>query len=612
MSNNVLTITEGEMSNYQENLKNLFLEGSSNGRNWTALNTNVRAKGEASGQSKRGGAEQIWPLPSPFNAVNVFDWEQFGRDEYSNWKAVDCSNMFTNWTETQWNPLYNTINSKNMNKMFYRARIPYLGIRLKELRTVDCEDFSSAFEESEVKSLGHYEGVAKPEPNERKDHFNVNFNIDFVCDKVENFDRVFKNCQKLVTIGTIQSHSGLTFEETFQGCFELREVRFDGIIDYDGLDFRDCPRLSSDSIYSLLTHLSQPRVESSKKTLYLNENVITELKKLIFVNVAQIDGVDYFFPPSTELYNGLYEVWNYWNIISCKQNFVSFSDDSANPYYAKLVSHYDYGYNYWATDYADQVALQDFIDNHVRLAAEYEGRQYFMANYGEGSGYIKDGENIIETDIIEEGGPFVSQLITDDDQLNQCFHPLRKTIKPTYAFRILSHSNESHGLRRHALKDLTDKVDLDFSETRSANEAFRGLRINKIGDINLLQSYMEYNNRIFQECTELVAIGEITVPLFSCYHDVFDGCYELTTLSFTPYSSENNIGIGHPIDLSDCFHLSHDSIVSIVNALSPTVRGKAVTLWSSAVYDAFGGNLEEGSEWDQLINTKSNWSFSLI
>ena len=59
------------------------------------------------------------------------------------------------------------------------------------------------------------------------------------------------------------------------------------------------------------------------------------------------------------------------------------------------------------------------------------------------------------------------------------------------------------------------------------------------------------------------------------------------------------------------FNASHNltkaSITSIINALSPTTSGLAITLSQTAVNKAF-----TTSEWDALIATKTNWTISLV
>lgn len=57
--------------------------------------------------------------------------------------------------------------------------------------------------------------------------------------------------------------------------------------------------------------------------------------------------------------------------------------------------------------------------------------------------------------------------------------------------------------------------------------------------------------------------------------------------------------------------LSHDSIVSIINALSPNASGKTASFSATAVGNAFEGG-SEGAEWKALIATKPNWTISLV
>lgn len=64
-------------------------------------------------------------------------------------------------------------------------------------------------------------------------------------------------------------------------------------------------------------------------------------------------------------------------------------------------------------------------------------------------------------------------------------------------------------------------------------------------------------------------------------------------------------------------NLSHDSLVNIINALSITTTGLTVTLSQTAVNKAFetSDGSADGStstEWSALVNTKSNWTISLV
>lgn len=66
----------------------------------------------------------------------------------------------------------------------------------------------------------------------------------------------FYDAKNLVNARTIKVHSSLEYLNPFGGCFSLKEVRFDGTIGKNGLDFKDCANLSKASIESAINSLS--------------------------------------------------------------------------------------------------------------------------------------------------------------------------------------------------------------------------------------------------------------------------------------------------------------------------------------------------------------------
>ena len=84
----------------------------------------------------------------------------------------------------------------------------------------------------------------------------------------------------------------------------------------------------------------------------------------------------------------------------------------------------------------------------------------------------------------------------------------------------------------------------------------------------------------------------------------FDGCRQLKE-----FRVEGVIPV--TCSFSHSTLLSHDSIVNIINALSPTASGQTLTLSATAVNNAFEGG-SEGAEWQALIATKPTWTFSLV
>lgn len=93
------------------------------------------------------------------------------------------------------------------------------------------------------------------------------------------------------------------------------------------------------------------------------------------------------------------------------------------------------------------------------------------------------------------------------------------------------------------------------------------------------------------------------------------------TFNFVMCSYLENITItgiiGQNINLGDC-PLLKDSIISVINALSTTTSKKTVTFKKTAINNAFGINIDdestypEGSEFYNLRNSKTNWTFNYV
>lgn len=131
----------------------------------------------------------------------------------------------------------------------------------------------------------------------------------------------------------------------------------------------------------------------------------------------------------------------------------------------------------------------------------------------------------------------------------------------------------------------------------------------------------------FDNCPNLEEIEDIgLVPTFR-YYGTFTRCPKLHTIAkmrvnedtgyINPFSSgivnltiEGIIG-QNGFDTRSCKNLSKASITSIINALSTTTSGLTVTLSKTAVDNAFEGG-SGGGEFHDLIDSKENWTISLI
>lgn len=156
-----------------------------------------------------------------------------------------------------------------------------------------------------------------------------------------------------------------------------------------------------------------------------------------------------------------------------------------------------------------------------------------------------------------------------------------------------------------ALMDSVGKK-LDFSNCSNINNAFQGSQFTRLGKIYCKGASSWYNT--FASCSKLVTIDEWG-------HPNEDGTIAGgLTGTFTDCTSLANITVRGIITGTANFQwcpLTKASITSIVNALSPSVSGKTLTLSKTAVNNAFEGG-KDGSEWNTLIADKTNWSFSLI
>ena len=129
-----------------------------------------------------------------------------------------------------------------------------------------------------------------------------------------------------------------------------------------------------------------------------------------------------------------------------------------------------------------------------------------------------------------------------------------------------------------------------------------------IEDIKICNSlWMVYT---FEGCTNLHTIERIYPNENTTYSKVFVDCKSLINLTIDGTIGQNGFNVQWSTKLS------HDSIVSIINALSATTTGLTVTLSLAAVNSAFetseGANDgNTSSEWLALVATRSNWTIAL-
>lgn len=149
---------------------------------------------------------------------------------------------------------------------------------------------------------------------------------------------------------------------------------------------------------------------------------------------------------------------------------------------------------------------------------------------------------------------------------------------------------------------------LDFKGTRSMEYLFYNSSIKAVGTVDM-SGYTGTVASVFNS------------PTIETIRNLIPPSVALTTTCWG--AGLVNLGIGgyitHDISLSRCTKLSHASITDVINHLSMTASGCALTLSQAAVNKAFetaeGAN--DGStsaEWLELafVGTQLNWNISLV
>ena len=149
-------------------------------------------------------------------------------------------------------------------------------------------------------------------------------------------------------------------------------------------------------------------------------------------------------------------------------------------------------------------------------------------------------------------------------------------------------------------------VVMDFSKATKTHYLFYNARISHLPEINVSNT-TQFDYLMFG--TFVKTIDKFIAPQNVAMTKIFGYCSSLENIVF---GSE----IGGDITMSYCVKLSKVSIESLFEHLSTTTSGLTVTLSKTAVNNAFGINVDDAStyteEWNNLRNSKSNWTISYV
>ena len=115
---------------------------------------------------------------------------------------------------------------------------------------------------------------------------------------------------------------------------------------------------------------------------------------------------------------------------------------------------------------------------------------------------------------------------------------------------------------------------------------------------------------LFQNASNLVTVRKLITQKIYTYDNTFQNCAKLENITIEGE-------VGKSINFKNSPLLSKTSINNIVTVLSDDVTGQTLTLSAAAVNSGFetAEGLADGStssEWLLLVNTKPNWTVSLI
>lgn len=182
-----------------------------------------------------------------------------------------------------------------------------------------------------------------------------------------------------------------------------------------------------------------------------------------------------------------------------------------------------------------------------------------------------------------------------------------ETFKPKYDL-ILGYGYTGNGMFIYSpLTNIAETLEnlgvrLDTTNCGYFSQMFQSSATKRIPEIVCTSDYgygLEYTftNSQVETIDKLVVMESLTYP------NTFNGCANLKNIIFDGV-------IGNNIDFSACVVLSKASIENIIEHLSGTASGKTLTLSSTAVTSAFGSTT--ASAWTTLVNSKSNWTISLV
>lgn len=135
-------------------------------------------------------------------------------------------------------------------------------------------------------------------------------------------------------------------------------------------------------------------------------------------------------------------------------------------------------------------------------------------------------------------------------------------------------------------------VTLDTSLGTAATSMFSNANIGAVPELDF--TGCSTLNAVFSS-SKIHTIRKIKVKETLTYTSVFNGCYEMTNLTFDGIIGQNGLNV------SPCTKLTHDSLMSIINCLQTKTSGT----WTVTLGDT---NLAKLTDAEKAIATQKGWT----
>lgn len=180
-----------------------------------------------------------------------------------------------------------------------------------------------------------------------------------------------------------------------------------------------------------------------------------------------------------------------------------------------------------------------------------------------------------------------------------------ETFRPKYDIvidggnRVFAYMNLNGSLKK-ALAD--SGVSMRFNEPYNINSTFEGASITEIGECDFSGSSRLNCTNIFTNCRILVTIDKVIPPVGqTTFSSWFYNCLALENVVF-----EGTIG-ANGLDLHWSTLLTHDSLMSIINALADYSEDTSGTAWAVTLGTT---NLAKLTDAEKAIATQKGWTLA--